>query len=299
MPSNFQDTTKPHIGYLCVMLAAMLWALSGTTSKFLFQSGLTPFDLVQLRTTIGATALLVWIAVARRHLLRLDRRSIPSLALLGFLLAATQFTYLYAISRIHVAVAILLQCQAPLFVALATVVILRQQLAPRVSFALLGATAGCYLMVGANALTETGLDTIGVMSGLVSAVCFAAYTMRSEKCMTIHSPLTIVFYAMLVAAMIWNIFHPTFSAFSVLTTPALWGLSLFVCVGGTVLPFWLYAKGVGMIGSARGSITATLEPVAAGFAAYFILGELLDIWQVIGGAFVLSAVTLLQLHGKK
>ncbi|HSW64372.1 MAG TPA: DMT family transporter [Dissulfurispiraceae bacterium] len=299
MPINFQDTTKPHVGYLCIMLAATLWALSGTTSKFLFQSGLTPFDLVQLRTTIGSAALLVWIAVARRHLLRLELRSIPSLALLGALLAATQFTYLYAVSRIHVAVAIVLQCQAPLLVALSTVVILRQRLAPRVCFALLGATAGCYLMVGANALTDAGLDTLGVVSGLVSAGCFAAYTMRCEKGLTTHDPVTMVFYAMLVAAMTWNIFHPPLSAFAQLSTPALWGLCLFVCIGGTVLPFWLYAKGVGMIGSARGSITATLEPVAAGFAAYFVLGELLDIWQMIGGAFVLSAVILLQLHGKK
>ncbi len=295
MPGNFQDTTKPQIGYLCVMLAALLWALSGTASKYLFHAGLTPFDLVQLRTTIGGAALFAWLVVVRRHLLRIDRSSFLSLAVLGLLLAATQFTYLYAISKIHVAVAILLQCQAPLFVALATVVILRQRLAPRVCFALLGATAGCYLMVGANALTETGLDTLGVMSGLVSAVCFAAYTMRSEKGLAIYAPLTIVFYAMIAAAMIWNIFHPAFSAVSALTTPALWGITIFVCVGGTVLPFWLYTQGIAWVGSARGSITATLEPVAAGFAAYFFLGELLDLWQMLGGIFVLSAVILLQM----
>lgn len=299
MPITLQDTTKPQIGYLCIMCAAMLWALSGTTSKFLFQSGLTPLDLVQLRTTIGATALLVWLAVARLHLLRVERCSLPSLALLGVLLAATQFTYLFAVSRIHVAVAIVLQCQAPLFVALATVAILRQRLAPRVCFALLGATAGCYLMVGAHSLTDTGMDTLGVVSGLVSAGCFAAYTMRCERGLTNNDPLTMVVYAMLVAAMIWNVFHPPFSAFAQLTSPSILGLCLFVCIGGTVIPFWLYVKGVGLIGSARGSITATLEPVVAGVAAYFLLGELLDIWQMLGGAIILSSLVLLQLHGKK
>jgi drug/metabolite transporter (DMT)-like permease len=33
-------------GYLYVVLAALMWALSGSSAKFLFNSGITPFQLV-------------------------------------------------------------------------------------------------------------------------------------------------------------------------------------------------------------------------------------------------------------
>ncbi|MEW6666266.1 MAG: hypothetical protein AB1512_13735 [Thermodesulfobacteriota bacterium] len=36
-------------GYICVMAAALLWASSGTAGKALFEGGMTPFELVQMR----------------------------------------------------------------------------------------------------------------------------------------------------------------------------------------------------------------------------------------------------------
>ena len=41
-------------GYLYVVLAALMWGLSGSSAKFLFNSGITPFQLVQMRLTISA-----------------------------------------------------------------------------------------------------------------------------------------------------------------------------------------------------------------------------------------------------
>ena len=61
---------------------------------------------------------------------------------------------------------------------------------------------------------------------------------------------------------------------------------------GTVLPFALFFIGVNFIRSTRASITATLEPISAGFFAYFFLGEVLEPLQLVGGAMVvLSAYT--------
>ena len=36
-----QDSRSSGLGYIFVILAAILWAMSGTASKFLFQSGLS------------------------------------------------------------------------------------------------------------------------------------------------------------------------------------------------------------------------------------------------------------------
>lgn len=48
----------PAKGYLCVALASVLWASSGTIGKGLFREGMTPFELVQIRVTLSCVLLL-------------------------------------------------------------------------------------------------------------------------------------------------------------------------------------------------------------------------------------------------
>ena len=62
-----------------------------------------------------------------------------------------------------------------------------------------------------------------------------------------------------------------------------------------MIPFALFFIGVNFIRSTRASITATLEPISAGFLAYLFLGEGLAPLQVVGGAMVVGAIVLLQL----
>ena len=116
-------------GYLFTILAAVLWGVSGAVAKFLFHSGVSPFQLVQLRMTIAAGALILWLLFWNRTLLIIDRSDIGYFAVLGtFGLAALQFTYLLTISKIRVAAAILLQYLAPGFIALHAVVFFRDRL---------------------------------------------------------------------------------------------------------------------------------------------------------------------------
>jgi len=53
---NFEKnkTPSPRRGYFYVILAALLWGVSGSSSKFLFNAGISPYQLVQLRISIAA-----------------------------------------------------------------------------------------------------------------------------------------------------------------------------------------------------------------------------------------------------
>jgi len=48
-----------------------------------------------------------------------------------------------------------------------------------------------------------------------------------------------------------------------------------------------------------GDETATLEPISAGFIAYFFLGEALEPLQILGAALVIGAIILLQLRSER
>ena len=281
-------------GYLFVIAAALLWAISGTASKFLFASGITPIELVQLRAAGSAILLALILGVGNPSLLKIAPKNIGYFALLGVLLAVTQFTYLFAISKTLVAVAILLQYQAPVVVALYTFFVLREKLATATVVAMICSLLGCYLAVGAYSLNILSMSKAGIISGLCSAVTFALYTVKSEYGMRRYSSWTVLFYAMTVATLIWNIVYSPFHAFGRSHTLETWLLIFFVTVFGTILPFGFYNLGIQKIRPAHASVTATLEPIAAAIISYIFLNEILELWQIMGAVLVIMAIIILQ-----
>lgn len=283
-----------HRGYLSVVLAAALWAASGTASKFLFQTGMTPFQLVQIRTTLATVALAFWFFMRDRRLLSIERRDIGNFLLLGITLAAAQFTYLFAISRVQVAAAILLQYMSPVLIALYAATAGREKQGILTWAVVAGAVSGCYLMVGGYDLDMLSMNREGVLSGLLSAATFAVYTVRSEKGMRRYSPWTVVFYSFLFAAVCWNIAHPPLEAFLHEYSAERWLIILGIGIFGTVLPFGLYNMGIHSVSSTHASVTATLEPVIAGIIAFIALGETMTLLQMLGGGIVIVLIVVLQ-----
>lgn len=282
-------------GYFMVSLAALLWAASGTASKYLFLQGMTAIQLVQIRMTLSALILSLTLLSRHRSLLVCRRHDLLRFLFIGVALAVSQFTYLFAISRVPVAAAILLQYQAPVLIALYWLFFLGRRLSLVLAIALASAVIGCYLMVGGFGLDIASMDRAGVISGLVSALAFAAYSLLSEQAMSRYSPWTLVCYALVLGAVIWNIVHPPLSAFRGLHGSASWPLVLFIAAGGTIISFWLYTEGIRLVTSARASITATLEPLFAGLSAYALLHEIMLPIQMLGGGMIVAALLVLQL----
>ena len=213
-------------------------------------------------------------------------------------MALVQFVYLFSISKINVAAAILLQDLAPCLIALYTFIFTREKLDLQTIAALILATSGCYLVVGAYHMDMLSMNKIGILSGLCSAVAFAWYTIQSEYGMRKYTPWTVIFYALVFAALPWNTFYPPFEAFSKSYSMTEWGWLLYIGILGTALPFGLYLKGVQMIKSTRASITATLEPITAGIISYLFLNEVMEPLQIAGGVLVIFAIIMLQFRRK-
>jgi len=288
---------KTRLGYVYVVFAALMWGLSGSSAKFLFNSGITPFQLVQLRLTISAALLFLCLLVRFSSLLRIDYKDIFYFILFGTVgMAGVQFTYLFAISKIKVAAAILLQYLAPSFIALHSVVFMREKPSQRTLIALIGAILGCYLVVGAYNIEIISMNIVGIISGILSAITFAWYSIHGEYGMRRYNPWTVLFYALFFGAVVWNILHPPLEAFMHDYSLLQWLWILYIGVLGTLVPFGLYLEGINLIRSTRASITATLEPITAGIISYIFLNEIMEALQIIGGIIVIASIILLQLR---
>lgn len=283
------------LGYLYVCLAAVLWAAAGAAAKFLFNRGISPYQMIQLRTTLAFCALLLWLLLRHRPLLKIALKDIFYFMLLGILgIGAAQFFYLFTISKIKVAAAILLHYTCPIFVALYAAIFRRQKLTHNSVMALAGTLLGCYLVVGAYSLDLLALNRAGIIGGFLGALAFAVYTLLSEYGMQKYNPWTVLLYGLLFAALSWNILHPPLEALSHPYVPAEWIAILYIAVCGTVLPFGFYFEGINRIRSTHSSITATLEPITAGVISALFLGEILSPPQIFGGVLVIASIILLQ-----
>ena len=287
-------------GYIFVISAALLWAVSGSSAKFLFNSGLSPYELVQLRITLAASLLCLWLGVRAPGLLLVSRRDIPYFIVFGVIgMASVQFTYLFAISKINVAAAILLQYLAPVFITLYAIFFQKDTLRHKTVLALVGAVTGCYLVVGAYNLDLLALNLAGIISGLLSALGFAWYSIHGEYGMRTYEPWTVLFYALFFAGLTWNVAHPPFAAFMKNYSAVEWGFIFYIGVMGTLVPFGLYLEGINLIRSTHASITATLEPISAGIISYLFLGEVMDVLQIAGAILVMGSVILLQSDSRR
>ncbi|MFW6114874.1 MAG: EamA family transporter [Thermodesulfobacteriota bacterium] len=99
---------------------------------------------------------------------------------------------------------------------------------------------------------------------------------------------------MAFGALTWHIIYPPFHYLAAGFSPYQWKWIFDIAIMGTIIPFGLYFIGINYLRSTRALITATLEPISAGFMVFIFLGEDMEPLQILGGAVVLGAVILLQ-----
>jgi drug/metabolite transporter, DME family len=284
-------------GYVCVVAAALMWGSSGTAGKALFDAGMSPFDLVQIRVTLASAIIFLAFLIFSKDFLRLRARDIPFFLLLGsVVMAAVTGSYLYTISKIQVAAAILIQYLAPILVAIFAMLFWKERPTFIKITALFLAFGGCFLVVGGYNLELLQMNWLGILGGLTSAVAFAGYSLLGERAMHRYRPWTVLFYALAFSSLTWHVVYPPFTYLHGGYSLVQWGWIFYIAIVGTILPFGLFFAGINYIRSTRASITATLEPIFAGVLAFILLGETLLLLQIVGGCMVILAIVLLQLQ---
>jgi drug/metabolite transporter (DMT)-like permease len=287
-------------GYLYILIGTTLWGVSSVVAKSLFNIGLPPAELVQIRLTLATLTLLLILLVFDRNRIIISLKDIPYFLVLGFVgVAGVQFTYYYTISKIHVGPAVLIQYLAPIWIALYAFIFQKEPLTKGKIIALLLAVLGCYFTVGGYRMDLLRLNRIGIVSGLISSLFFSFYALYGEKGLKKFDPWTLILYGFGFGAVFYWILISPMKVITGGYSFKIWMAFLYIAIFSTLIPFGLYFKGIERVRATRASITATWEPVVAGMTAYFVLGEILFPLQVLGGIGVIAAIVLLQMAKEK
>jgi DME family drug/metabolite transporter len=281
------------VGYAAVVAAAALWAVAAVVARRLFDDGVDPIELTESRAVLAAAG----FALVRRAWRRpAAARGWRALVALGVALALVNATYYVAVSRIPVAVALVIQYTAPVLIVGWTAALSRRAPSRDVTVALAAAVVGVVLVVDLSPSALGRIDLVGVAVAVASAVFFASYTVLAERTGAVYGSTGAMLRGFLVAAGFWIAYQAPQGVPELARSGSHLAGVLYVGLAGTLAPFFLYAWGIGRVRAERAAIAATLEPVIAAGVAWGWLGQHLSALQVAGGALVVGAVVSLQVR---
>jgi drug/metabolite transporter (DMT)-like permease len=286
----------PRLGYALAASAATMWALNGSLSRLLLDDGVSALRLAELRGVLSFVMLAAALAIARPRLLRIRRQDIPRLAFLGIVgLAGVHATYFFAISRLDVGVALVIQYLGPLILLLWLRLVHRRQLQRSLWGAAVVSVIGCFLVV--QAWNPGAIDGLGLLAAFGAAITFAIYLYSSEQAGHRYEPVTTLVWGFGFASLFWLVVQPPWSfPFAEFTSAENIALGLGVAVIGTLLPFVCIVAALRHVPASRAAVVATLEPVLAAIIAWPVLGQDLDVAQIAGGLIVVGAVVWVQIQ---
>ena len=291
-------------GELLVISSAFFFATTGVLAKLIIAGGISPVRLTQIRTTGVFIALLLFLLITNRQALRVTRKELPNLLMMGlFGIAGVQAFYFFAVTRMPVSITLVIEFTAPIWIAFFIRFFRHQIVKPLMWWGIGTALAGLLLVT--EIWSGLKLDGIGVIAAFIDALFLAYYFVRLEATVKIRDGLSLLVYVFGFAALALAIVQPLWSFPTEIFSAQLsleelspgnyivgWQLIGILIVFGSIMPYLFITYGVKQIPASQASVIAMLEPVIAGGIAWIVLSEALTPLQILGGATVLVGIYL-------
>lgn len=209
----------------------------------------------------------------------------------GFFFAGDLAVWHWSIAFTSVANAALLANLAPVFVTAYAWLVLDEKVTSRFVLALLLALAGAALLARAS-FDAGGRHLTGDLLGLITAGFYAGYLLTVKELRRTLSTARLMAASSLVSAVVLLLLV-------VLTGEGLdpgslrgWLVLLLLAWVSQVAGQGLIAFGFKRLPASFSSVTLLVQPPAAAFVAWVVLGEGLSWWQVAGGVTVVAGILL-------
>ena len=288
---------RPVLGYILALMAATIWGTLGIFAMLIYRYEIDPVVLVTARGVIASSVLLITLFFTNRAALHIDTKDVPFFIAFGLVgVALNYLSYFEAIARTSATTAVILLYTSPIFVTIAASLLFKEHFTPSKGLSLIVTLLGCFLVSGGYDPKRLVASPAGIAAGIAAAVTYGSYTILSKRSLSKYRSSTTVLYALVFG----SLFLALFSAARLgqlwgLPSQA-WGLIVALALGPTLGAYALYVKALSHIEASHASIICMAEPAATAILAYLILGERMEVPQIVGAVTVVAGVLILQ-HG--
>lgn len=294
---------KRLLGALCLAAAAAIWGGTYVVSKAVL-AYIPPMTLVVMRFLIAAVVL--GLVLWRQGEARVDRRDWGRMArygLVGYTISISAQFIGTKLSSAHMGAVI--TSAAPVFIAIFARFLLKETMTTRKWGALLAATLGVLIVVGADIgssessassggswLTDGGA-LLGNLFLILAAVTWGLYTVQGKSLTERYPALTVSFWATCCGVLFtlplaaWEIWD---QGFTLPADPLIWWGVAFLGVLSTAVAFFLWVKGFELMEAGTAALFFFVQPVFGTLLGWLLLGETLTLSFLVGSLLILGSV---------
>ncbi len=294
-------------GYFLVFLAAAMWGTLGLFFTALHDFGVQALTIAFLRAAVPGAILFIVLLVTDHRALVVSRGALAFFALFGLVgIAAFYIVNVEAVILTNVPTASVMLYTAPAWVTLFAWRVWGESLTGRKILALVVVWVGILLVARFYDPAQIRLNGAGTFVAISTGIAYALYTIFSKFAVKQHAPTIAVMYSLLFGALF---LLPT----QFLPIPArdelvgegfaplarnqnAWVILAGLCFGPTLGSYVLYNVGLRHIPASNASVVASVEPVVAALLGWFVLGQMLEIWQWVGGILIVASAVWLSLQ---
>lgn len=285
-------------GSLMVLIAGIAWGISGVSGQYLMQHGVSVDLLTSLRLIISGILLtgLAFVRQNERFCQAIRQKEvwigIGLFSLFGLLL--NQYAYLSAILYTNAGTATVLQYMTPVLILAYTCVKDRVSPTGAEILSIILAILGTFVIATHGHWTSLAITPLGLFWGLLSAVTYALYILLPAKLISRWGSLIIIGLGMLISGLVFPVVTSSFKGEILLSWDI--GLALFGMVGiGTVFAYTVFLEGTAIIGAVKGSLLASIEPIASVMFGILLLSEQFYMIDLFGMILIMLAVFIISL----
>lgn len=278
-------------GAICGIIAAVCYGTNPLGALPLYELGMNPDSVLFYRYAIAAAILAVML-LCRREPLRVSRRELGILAVLGVLCAVSSLSLFMSFLYMDAGIASTMLFVYPVMVAVIMALFFHEKVSKATVASILLSLCGIALLYRGG--DGAALNLFGVMLVMISSLTYAVYIVVVNRATLNMSSVKLTLYVMLFGAV-------TLAAHSVvaadghlqpLATPAMWGYALLLALLPTVVSFVMMTISVHNIGSTPTAVLGALEPITAVVIGVTVFGEAFTLRLALGILLVLTAVIL-------
>ena len=282
---------------LILILVSFIWAGSFIAVKITVDE-ISPINLAFIRFLIAAPFMFL-IILLRKKDKRIPKKELPSLAILG--LSGVTLIYIFQYIGIEYTTAstasVLINANV-IFIAILSAIFLREQFSIKKAAGVALSFFGVIVVIFAQTTNETiefsDLFLIGCILVLLSAACWAIYSIVGKRILAKYDPITVTAYAFAIGTVFYLPFI-SLDIFPVIQNISFngWMAVLYLALLSSVFGYiaWYYA--LSKTEASKAAVFLNLIPLFAITMSFFI-NEIPTILFLVGAIIIIYGVYLTQ-----
>ncbi len=285
-------------GIIYGTIAAISYGTNPLFALYLYLGNIGVNSVLFYRYTIAVLIYAFWIKLINKKSLKIPKKSILPLFILGFLFSGSSLALFMSFKYIDAGIACTILFIYPVIVAFIMHLFFKEKINKTTILSLILTTIGISLLYkGPN---NTSISPKGILIVLLSALLYALYIVGVKNIKSIkHIKSDILSFYIMLFGLLLYIFNLKFcTELQIINTPFLWLCAIGLAIIPTIISIETITLSIKLIGATKTALLGSLEPITALFFGVVLFNQNLSLKIIFGVILVLFGVSLSILRKK-